>query len=88
MEVSFSPNFLKSVHALSSSLQEEVIEKVELFRHQKNHPALKVHKLHGRLRGCYAFSVNYHTRIIFEYFNKPRRAFLLSIGNHDDIYDV
>lgn len=57
-------------------------EKIELFSDEDNHKMLKVHKLNGRLRGCYAFSVNYHIRIVFEYIGKPRRAYLLAIGDH------
>ncbi|HBR80076.1 MAG: hypothetical protein UX09_C0026G0016 [Candidatus Uhrbacteria bacterium GW2011_GWE2_45_35] len=83
MEVSFSPSFLSFFRVLSKQLQEETLEKIDLFSDIKNHQALKVHKLKGRLCGCYSFSVNYHIRIVFEFIGKPRRAYLLSIGDHE-----
>lgn len=83
MEVSFSPNFLREFHSLPPLLQEEIMEKLERFSDVENHRALKVHKLSGRLRDCHALSVNYHVRILFQFVGKPRRAYLLSVGDHD-----
>jgi plasmid maintenance system killer protein len=83
MEITFSPSFLNSLRSFPSALQEEVLEKVEKFSNPKNHQILKVHKLKGRLRGCFSFSVNYHIRIVFEYVGKPKRAYLLAVGDHD-----
>ncbi|MFH1252716.1 MAG: type II toxin-antitoxin system mRNA interferase toxin, RelE/StbE family [Candidatus Uhrbacteria bacterium] len=83
MEVTFSPSFLGSLRTLQQQLQNEVFEKIDLFSDIKNHKILKVHKLKGRLRGCYSFSVNYHIRIVFEFVGKPRRAYLLAIGDHE-----
>jgi plasmid maintenance system killer protein len=68
--------------SLDAALQEEAIEKIELLREPKNHQLLKVHKLHGHLAGRYSFSINYKTRIVFEYVSKTEVA-LLSIGDHD-----
>ena len=70
---------------LDPALQEETIEKIGLFKNQDNHRALRVHKLHGPLGGRYSFSINYKTRIVFEYVSKTEIA-LLAIGDHD-IYD-
>lgn len=87
MEVAYSPKFVRLVNSLPPALQEEVIEKVELFKDQKNHPALKVHKLRGRLKDQLSFSVNYQTRITFVYLStKPKEAYLLTVGDHD-VYD-
>ncbi|MEI6511002.1 MAG: type II toxin-antitoxin system mRNA interferase toxin, RelE/StbE family [Candidatus Uhrbacteria bacterium] len=83
MEISYSPNFLREFHSLPSLLQEEVTEKLELFTSVTNHQALKVHKLSGRLRECHALSVNYQIRILFQFVGKPKRAYLLSVGDHD-----
>ncbi|MFC1787931.1 hypothetical protein ACFLZY_01805 [Patescibacteria group bacterium] len=71
--------------SLPDALQDEVIEKIELFKNPKNHQMIKVHKLTGRLKGRYSFSVNYKTRIVFIYLpTKPRQAFLLAVGDHDE----
>lgn len=85
MEVAYSPTFLRLLKSLSAELQEEAIEKIELFREPQNYKALKVHKLKGRLAGRYGFSINYQTRIVFIYSkSKSRRvAYLLAIGDHE-----
>lgn len=84
--VLFAPSFLRQLKLLESSLQEEVIEKIELFKDSKNHKALRVHKLNGRLRGRWSFSVNYRFRIVFYYASK-KEAFFLAVGDHS-VYDI
>lgn len=86
MEISFSPSFLRSLRSFSDLLREEVITKIELLKDERNHKALRVHKLKGRLEDCYAFSINYQFRVVFQYVGKPRRAYLLAVGDHD-VYD-
>lgn len=87
MYVTFAPIFVRMFKALPEALQEEVAEKIELFKNPENHKALKVHKLSGRLKDRLGFSVNYKTRIVFTYLpTRPRQACLLAVGDHD-IYD-
>ena len=83
MNVAYTPGFIRMLKALPENLQEETIEKIELFQQVDNHKQLKVHKLGGRLQGRYSFSVNYKTRIVFCYIGKPNEALLLAIGDHD-----
>jgi len=82
MKVSFLPSFARKFNRLEVALQDEVMEKIELFKDEKNHKYLKVHKLHGVLSGRYSFSVNYKTRIVFSYLSK-NEAVLLAVGDHD-----
>ncbi|MCH7529879.1 hypothetical protein IIB50_02065 [Patescibacteria group bacterium] len=81
MDVSLSPQFRKQFRKLEQSLQEETLEKIELFKDKNNHKQLKVHVLHGRLKDRYSFSVNYKFRIVFMYLSK-NEAVLLAIGDH------
>lgn len=84
MEVSFAPSFFRAMKALPVELQEEVFEKIDLFRDSANHKVLRVHKLHGRLKGCYSFSVSYKIRVVFEYLStKHTEALMLAVGDHD-----
>jgi len=82
IHVLYKPTFLRQYNALNPELQEEVLEKIELFQSTRNHKQLKVHKLKGRLKGKYSFSVNYQTRIVFVY-EKKNEAVLLAVGDHD-----
>lgn len=81
LEVYYTKSFVKQVKVLPKELQEEVIEKIELFKNIENHKILKVHKLHGRIKDRYSFSVNYKFRIIFVWKDKTT-AILLVIGDH------
>ena len=82
MEVYYKPSFVKQYAGLEPELQEEVKDKIRLFKDKKNHRQLKVHKLKGHLEGCYSFSVNYRYRIVFRYLSQNEAA-LLAIGDHD-----
>ena len=82
IEVTYRPSFIRQIKVLEKSLFEEVLDSVELFKSEKNHASLKVHKLHGSLSGRYSFSVNYRFRIIFRYVSK-KEAVLLAFGDHD-----
>jgi mRNA-degrading endonuclease YafQ of YafQ-DinJ toxin-antitoxin module len=81
MRVFYTPSFVRQFNTLEVPLQEEVIEKIDLFQDSKNHASLRVHKLHGRLKGRFSFSVNYKIRIVFMRLPKNDVA-LLAIGDH------
>lgn len=85
MHVTYLPKFIKKFNTLPQQLQDEVVEKIELFKDSKNHESLRVHKLHGRFKDCYSFSVNYKYRIIFTW-TSDTEASLLAIGDHS-IYE-
>mgnify|MGYP001596279864 FL=1 len=80
--VAYKVTFVRQFDALEEGLQNEVLEKIELFNNPKNHKQLKVHKLHGPLQDRYGFSVNYKFRIVFGYSSK-NEVVLLAIGDHD-----
>lgn len=82
LTISFKRTFVKQMHKLENGLMEEVFEKIQLFKDTKNHKSLKVHKLHGGFSDCFSFSVNYKTRVVFEYETKTNVT-LLAIGDHD-----
>jgi mRNA-degrading endonuclease YafQ of YafQ-DinJ toxin-antitoxin module len=82
MEIEYKPSFIREYNKLPLELQEEVLEKIELFKNPANHKQLKVHKLHGVFANCYSFSVNYKYRIVFSRDSKTVCSFL-AIGDHD-----
>ena len=82
--VGYVPAFLKKLALLEPGLYLEAKEKIELLKERSNHKQLRVHKLEGKLVGCYAFSVNYKTRIVFEYLNNRKQEIrCLDVGSHD-----
>ena len=86
MELIYAPSFVRQFKKLEANLQEEVLEKIELFKNAQNHKTLKVHGLKGRLKGRWSFSVNYRFRIVFSYTSKST-AVLLAVGDHS-VYDT
>ncbi len=82
MVITYKPSFVKSLKKLEVTLQAEAFEKIELFTNSNNHKQLKVHKLKGRLKDYYSFSVNYKYRIVFSYTANDTADFK-DIGSHD-----
>ena len=82
--IRYSEEFLREVGKLPALLQEEVEEKVELFKDRANHQRLRGHKLKGALADCWSFSVNYRFRILFTYIGRSKNnVYLITIGDHD-----
>lgn len=46
---------------------------------------LKTHKLSGKLKDLWSFTVEYDLRVIF-FFTKDRNVVFIDIGNHDEVY--
>lgn len=82
MKVSFAPSFVRAYKNLPKKLQQEIKEKIALFKSNPKHPFLKTHKLKGSLEGRYSFSANYKYRIVFMY-RLREEAVLLIVGDHD-----
>jgi len=86
MQVKFTPNFIRQLKKLEPALKEESFEKIELFQKNIREKSLKVHKLNGKLKDRFSFSVNYKTRIVFKYIYKTE-IILTAIGDHK-VYQV
>ncbi len=82
MVIRYKPSFVREFKKLPTELQEEALEKIDLFKDAENHIKLKVHKLKGRLAGIYSFSVTYSHRIVFSFESKDTVVFL-AVGTHD-----
>ncbi len=82
IELYYAVSFIRQYKKLNPSLKSEIKEKIQQFKNKKNHTALKVHKLSGRLDGKYSFSVNYKIRIIYKYGEDQNEAFFLDVGDH------
>ncbi len=85
MIIEYSPTFQKMYKKLPNEIKDLAEKKELLFRQDQFHPSLHTHKLHGKLSGFYAFSVNYKYRIVFDILNNDTIRFH-EIGGHG-IYD-
>ncbi|MGI8787768.1 MAG: type II toxin-antitoxin system RelE/ParE family toxin [Pyrinomonadaceae bacterium] len=72
-----NPQSAKSVKTTLSLLESDVFQ-----------PQLKTHKLKGRLKNCWACSVEYDLRIVFEIVKDENEDAILlqTIGKHDEVY--
>lgn len=82
MIIRYKPTFVREFKKLPIELQEEALEKIELFKNTQNHQKLKVHRLKGKLKDFYSFSITYSHRIVFTYERKDV-VVLIAIGDHD-----
>lgn len=83
--VGFTPEFFRKLKKIPPSLLEIAFKKIELFRDRNNHQRLEVHKLHGKYKGFFGFSIDRKNRIMFEWISDDE-ARLHTVGNHS-IYD-
>ncbi|MBI2436792.1 MAG: type II toxin-antitoxin system mRNA interferase toxin, RelE/StbE family [Candidatus Magasanikbacteria bacterium] len=80
-DIFYSPKFIKEYRRLPVQIQEMAEQKEKLFRFNPFDPRLKTHKLSGKLRGCWAFSINHNYRIIFT-FESEKEIRFHTIGTH------
>ena len=81
MQIYYSSKFEREYKKFPKSIKELAEEKEKLFRGNSFHPSLNTHKLSGRLKEYWAFSLNNKHRIIFE-FAEEDIVWFHSIGDH------
>ena len=71
-------------------LRPRIEQALRLLAENPRHPALQTHKLKGDLADVWACSIDYDTRILFEFDEKSesdeRIIWLLRAGSHDEVY--
>lgn len=87
MEVAFSTSFKKAFKRISRSktLEKKFWSRVEIFIENPGDVRLKTHKLSGKLKDLWSFSVEYDVRVIFYFVDKSRVVFI-DIGTHNEVY--
>lgn len=86
MEVKLSSRFKKSFRKLHPRIQEKAIEKMRIFEESKSFDShLNAHKLHGKQKAEWAYSVDRSYRISFIFLNGSKVLYL-NIGTHDELY--
>ena len=84
IKIGFAGEFFRKLKRLHPEIQEEAFKRLELFKDPNNHRFLRVHKLKGKYKDKYAFSINYQIRIMFKWLSKNKdHAVVLTIDDHD-----
>ena len=70
-----------------TELESEFWIRLELFINEPFAPQLKTHKLSGKLKDSWSFTVDYDLRVIFNFTDdKPKKAIFVDIGTHKEVY--
>lgn len=89
MEVAFGNSFKKAFkkRIKSNEFEPEFWIRLQLFINDPFDTKLKTHKLSGKLKDLWGFSIGYDLRVVF-YFtkDKPPKAVFIDIGTHDEVY--
>ncbi|OGU39149.1 MAG: plasmid stabilization protein [Ignavibacteria bacterium GWB2_35_12] len=88
MEITFYPSFIKSFKKKIKNDKSLIIhfqEKLDIFKENPYDTRLKTHKLTGKLKDMYSFSISYDIRIIFSFYEKDKVIFE-DVGTHDEVY--
>lgn len=90
MEIEFSRSFKRAFRKQTkkhAQLEASFWEQLELFIENPFHSALRTHRLSGKLKHLWSFSIGYDMRVVFTFLEgKPRRALLIDMGTHDEVY--
>lgn len=81
MIIRLSSKFVKNYRKLSNEIKKQAKDKEIVFRENPFDIRLRTHKLVGKEKECWAFSINYSYRIKFIFVTK-REAIFLDIGPH------
>lgn len=82
MQIYYTSRFASSYKKLPESLKLQAELKEKLFRKNPFDPILKTHKLTGKLKDFWSFSIDRKYRIIFEFIKKNEVVFHIA-GTHD-----
>ena len=88
MEVSFSSGFKRAFKKRikgNEDLELKFWQKLEIFTVDPYDQRLKTHKLSGKLKDLWSFTVDYDERVLF-YFTEDEKAVFVDIGSHDEVY--
>ena len=81
MKIIYTSKFAREYKKLPKEIQLLAEEKERIFRKNPFNPALDTHKLHGRFKDFWSFSVDFKYRIVFEFGENEIIYFYLT-GDH------
>ena len=88
VEIAFSSSFKRAFkRRIKGNKEREDNFRAKLESFQKNpfKPDLKTHKLSGKLKDYWSFTIEYDLRVIF-YFADKEKAVFIDIGTHKEVY--
>lgn len=83
MDIEYSSHFKRAYAKLSLVLQRKAERAERLFRKNPFDHKLDTHKLKGKLKSFWSFSIDYHNRIAFQFVKAQDKVVFLDVGDHD-----
>ncbi len=77
----YTPQFVKNYKKLPPDIKNKATKKEQVFFGNPYHSSLKTHKLLGKYKNYWSFSVDYHYRIVFKFVSSKEVTFL-DIGTY------
>jgi addiction module RelE/StbE family toxin len=87
-EVAFSSSFKRAFKRRikgNAVLETRFWDRLETFQNNPFDQTLRTHKLSGRLKDLWSFSIEYDLRVVFSFIESDR-ALLVDIGTHEEVY--
>lgn len=81
-KIHYTPHYLKAYSKLNQEIQEAQDKKEKWFRQNAFDPRLETHKLKGKHRKFYSYSVTRSFRVLFRFVNHDQAIFY-DIDTHD-----
>ena len=74
--IQYSSHFLRALKRCGQEVREEIQKREILFKKNCFDPRLKTHKLHGKLREHWAFSLTHFDRVLFIFLDDHTVGFI------------
>ena len=85
MEIRTTAYFDRRYKKLRTSIKKKAVDREKIFLSNPFDPRLKTHKLHGKKKEEWAYSIDYYYRISFIFVGSGEILYT-DIGTHDEIY--
>jgi addiction module RelE/StbE family toxin len=88
IEVALSSSFQRAFKRRikgNAALETRFWERLELFQNNPFDQRLRTHKLSGRLKDLWSFTIEHDLRVVFS-FVASDRALFVDIGTHEEVY--
>jgi addiction module RelE/StbE family toxin len=83
MTIYYHPRFQRSYKRLDPQIRMTAERRIALFRKDVLDQRLGTHRLHGKLKSLWSFSIDSRYRVLFEFINTSQsEVIFLDIGNH------
>jgi len=83
-DTGFKKSYRKRIHK-NHNLDRQFRKKMALFLEDTFDSQLRTHKLSGKLKSSWAFSINDDYRVVFEFIDEGR-VLLIDFGMHEEVY--